>query len=310
MKHILFIALLLSFQALFSQVEEQLKFDIYQPQKFQENITSKEKLGELSLYQHSTYAYYDIYFDTPDRWFFKNGYSLRIRKRVKDSNDIEYVLQLKSEMTSESADRKEVDSKNIGKSKITHKGESMKMSVFLDTLFSMVENKSIQTVSYREVKAYRRSLNRWMTKKIQKKKKKRLKPLKAARKMIDDDYSITKISPVLIGKSIRNRSHVYVASNNNGYKTNDNKKLSDYLEKGNYNWLAETSFDSSVFYYIRKKKRPAANILEFEVENKHEDKEEGKKALQYISDYLIKNDIGQKKFDSKFKQAISLFLNK
>ncbi|MFD1552493.1 hypothetical protein DNU06_14400 [Putridiphycobacter roseus] len=289
----------------FCQTEEQRKYAIQNFEIFKSFILSKESNEALLTHFHAKDIYLDIYLDTPSQLLLKNNLSLRFRKRMVDSTNSTYAFQLKNEMDSINSLRMEVEEKELYFYYVQGHKKWIPLTDILDSIFYPLENHSeFKTTATQNAVSM---LLRWIHFKAN-------GAIAPFQKLIALGFKVTDIQslkPELFGKSTRLRSHIY-ANNQSQFTIGQNKIKIDKLpvffqENRQYNWLLESSLDSSVFFKEINGKILNVKILEYEVENKYYQKEMGSSILYFYEKYLMKRFNLSWKKDSKYKQACILF---
>ncbi len=299
---------LLSFLAniSFCQTEVQRKYSIGEPNELLKFVTSSGQADSIFTQFHSKSIYYDVYLDTPDKLLLKRGLSLRFRKRIIDSiAEPSYSFQLKSEMLSANMARMEVEEKELSFYLLKSEFGWISMTSVLDSIFHPLEKGSVD-LSSTALNKQLLMIELW----IQFKAGGAVSPFQ---KLLNNGFlldDIKQIKPVIYGKSIRYRSHVYsnvaneLVSEKNRIRQNE---LPVYFQENDgSNWLLESSFDLSTFYKINEPLR-VISITEFEVENKFFKVEEASKVLSIFEKYLEEKFDVTVKLDSKYKQAATFF---
>lgn len=287
----------------FGQTEEQLKFGFNDPIKFKNTIVSSHSFEELKTFYHSKSSYYDLYLDTKDLLLFNNKLSLRMRKRIfdGDTNQVSYTMQLKSEMSDTSSLRMEIDEPELDFYRVKHHGSWTSITNLMDKLFYAIDNEMVgatDSISY-----IMESLQSWITFKIG-------APISPFQELIAKGFDLNQLKtlgPVLGGKSIRYRSHIY--SEDLSYQSFLKNELKEnntptFFNKNKANWLLESSLDESRFFILQDENYKSTVVSEYEVENKHSNANEGKKALLEYRNILENNYEAYPKLDSKYSQAI------
>ena len=137
---------------------------------------------------------------------------------------------------------------------------------------------------------------------------------------IDSDFwtedKIGLLQGVIYGKSVRMRSHVYIDPKEKGEFASlqhNQMKLTDLssflMANPDYNWVVETSLDSSTFYPIMETDYAKYDLFEFEVENKYMIDSAGTMILDYFESKLSEQFALRGEMASKYKQSINFFLN-
>ncbi len=311
----LFFILINTFYSFSQGIEEQRKYILPEGISISEMEMKSNYLNGLSSYNHSDYVYYDLYLDSPDFLMYKNGFSLRFRKRNISDSIVAYGFQLKSEMVDHKDIRMEVEETELDFYRVKDGLEWVRITTILDRIFAYYD--AIKTPALEVVFQHDLDLIKlWISLKID-------SPIIPFQKLkyldstVFNTLTLQHLKPVLIGKSLRKRSHVFVdyehttsdLKNLPNYLMNINSRPQYFIDHPTCSWTLETSRDYSKFYSLLGGGE-VINIYEFEVENKYQDKVKGTELLDRFELELI-NAIGCKiELASKYKQSISFILNK
>lgn len=298
----------------FSQgIETQRKYGFEQGTGFSTFIETGREINGFSLIHHSDLTYFDLYFDTPNFDLAEKGYSLRMRKKETGEGGFDYVFQLKSEMETTNGVRMEVEETELDFYYLFHKDLKIDLSRFLDLLFAEMQalKETGTAVNYQ---LYLDELAQW----IEFKAGAPLVPFQKLHFLMPDLFSIEgikKLRPVLIGQSVRSRSHIYLKAENNLEKTGEmliNKTIeSETPEFFKTNpkacWLFESSLDESVFYPLFPSSTKSLQLWEYEVENKFPSPEKSVALMNEFETHL-KTEYGIfNTLNSKYLQSILAF---
>lgn len=298
----------------FSQgIETQRKYGFEQGTGFSTFIETGREINGFSLIHHSDLTYFDLYFDTPNFDLAEKGYSLRMRKKETGEGGFDYVFQLKSEMETTNGVRMEVEETELDFYYLFHKDLKIDLSRFLDLLFAEMQalKETGTAVNYQ---LYLDELAQW----IEFKAGAPLVPFQKLHFLMPDLFSIEgikKLRPVLIGQSVRSRSHIYLKAENNLEKAGEmliNKTIeSETPEFFKTNpkacWLFESSLDESVFYPLFPSSTKSLQLWEYEVENKFPSPEKSVALMNEFETHL-KTEYGIfNTLNSKYLQSILAF---
>lgn len=292
--------------------EEQRKYFIKDEKALMNFINSSGQLDGFSIYNHSQYTYFDIYLDTPDFDLYKNGLSLRFRKRVFNDSTTTYGIQLKSEMETDTSIRMEVEEKELDFYRIKTNSGWLELPKVLDVIFLQVEQNQINLNSA-ELQQAISSIQKW----IEFKAESTITPFQKLNHLVGWDNKKTRtLKPVIVGSERRIRSHIYInpihTSNELRTITKNNiipSVLPEFFKKNtDCNWVLETSVDSAVFYSLYESKQKKAEIFEFEVENKYCIQETGTAIMNLLEKNLKSNFQMENQIDSKYRQSVKKFL--
>ncbi len=270
----LLIILFLSYFAYGAETEEQRKYNFSEMTPQLEKLFSAgDTLDPFSTLMHDTFEYADIYLDTPDWEIFKNGLSLRLRRRLYTEDGkrkTEYAFQLKSEMKTAGSIRMEVESDQLE----IYRAEGKPLTHWLDLLFDY------QTPIYStpELTEASRIVQDWCLRKAGAP----LAPFQELRFHFKRDL---RLRPVLVGRSIRARSHIYT---------------------GEKIWVMEGSLDRARFAPALSPVAGAPaehSIVELEVENKYTPPTEGTKFMNRFESLLVGKFGVKPGLDSKYRQS-------
>lgn len=311
-KNLLNIVLLFFCSQATAQTEIQHKYDVENKTSFSSFIRSSDSLGQFKTVFHSNLTYYDLYFDTPDQLLFKNGYSLRMRKKEEGQGVIAYVFQLKSEMTLESSVRMEVEEKELDFYQLNHSGDSSNLAKVLNELFTTLE-KSKERESTHLYSEFIFTIRNWIKQKSQ-------APIAPFQKLnflnpeVFSFHTISKLEPVMIGMSRRLRSHIYLNQIDAkelgaiaGMTDLEKDRPQFFIDKTHKIWILESSLDSAVFYPLIKTDHIKSTIVEYEIENKFSDPVLGEDLIHQFE------RLGKVKFGfasnlkSKYAQSMNVF---
>lgn len=288
--------------------EEQRKYvqDKEDP-AFLQFLRTGGKLGAYGVQSHGTYTYCDIYLDSPDFQIFENNLSLRFRKRDYGDGRIDYGMQLKSEMEEAGQIRVEVEEVELGLYRVLHKGRFVPLTQFLDVIFARLDAKGTPGSELEQAVA---AVGQWLAFKqgaaiapFQK--------LAFLRKQRGLSPEIKGLRPVLVGRSERQRLHIYVDGTPDALGAAADRKrrggeVPDFFAQHPAAvWTMESSFDRARFFPLQKAKQPYVDVLEFEVENKFVDQAKGKAHLDAFEQVLLKSFALHTALASKYRQSVA-----
>jgi len=170
--------------------------------------------------------------------------------------------------------RMEVEETELDFYLLLHKEVKIDLATFLDSLFNkmqLVKEKGTSEI----YQSYLDALAAW----IDFKAGAPIVPFQKLHFLMSDLFSIEgikKLRPVLIGQSVRSRSHIYLNAENSLQKTGEilsNKTVESetpefFKTNSKACWLFESSLDESVFYPLFQSSLKSVQLSEFEVENK------------------------------------------
>ena len=303
----LILGMVLSFTTVvYSQHDEtQIKFQLANTEN---ELDLSQQLNEIEGYQFTfgdTYKYYDIYLDTPEKNLYELGYSLRIRKRVKSESLHTYSMQLKSEATSTSSERVEVEEKELDFYRlIDSEGEIIYLVDLLDSIFNSIGTNNDASKKLNLLESWlMSSANSSIT------------PFQYLRHIDSENFSSESIASLtiqMVGASERKRGYVFVHKNDfKGPTTLGRSKKETpafFQENKNLVWLMETSLDKSTFYSAYSNEQVL--LEEFEIELKHKDKVWGAEMLGAYQNLVKEKLDGTIIKDSKYRQSMGVMSNK
>ena len=295
-------------------VEEQRKY-VFEDfdNKVEQLLTEGGVVDGITIKQHSTYTYMDIYLDTREFDLYHNNFSFRIRRRVYGDGSVNWGVQLKSEMSEPGAARMEVeiDHDDVIDYKIEYKDEKIKLTKLLDDIFDSVSKKLEDPDHKLKLGRELDALDEWLEDKVKDSNK---APFAKLRELDDDlkfESSLKSLGPIMASRSIRVRSHCYVDLDN----TTDElasltpsemnaDKVPAELQRDNLVWTMEASYDNATFLPLDKGTcNDRADIKEFEVENKYRPLEKGSFILDIFENALFFDYGADVNLDSKYRQS-------
>lgn len=307
------ITLLLVFTCFGQGIETQRKYGFDEGSDFASFVRNGDELAGFSSYHHADLRYFDLYFDTPNFDLAEKGYSLRMRKKEAGEGGFAYVFQLKSEMETTNGVRMEVEETELDFYYLFHKDLRIDLAQFLDLLFGEMQNlKENGTIANYQL--YLDELARW----IEFKAGAPLVPFQKLHFLMPDLFSIEgikKLRPVLIGQSVRSRSHIYLSAENNLEKTGEiliNKTIESqtpefFKTNPKACWLFESSLDESIFYPLFPSSSKSVQLWEYEVENKLPNPEKSLALMREFETHLKTKYGIFNTLNSKYLQSILAF---
>lgn len=297
------LSLLLSITSARSEgdIEIQSKFKITNESSITE-LLKTTSVGQYQIKNHSVYVYYDLYLDTPDLALFNNKLSLRLRKRTFESGEMDYDLQLKSEPNVEDDARMEVEEGSLSFYKVKIGDQWEPIEDLLGSIFKFVEGDIPQRGPASDFHSQIELITDW----IKFKSNSTIDPfVKLKRFFPQDPLIVSKLRPVLIGVSKRERFHVFIQEGETELKPLYTvRELPTFFIQNPRNiWLAEMSADHAHFFSIKNKK--ARNvIMELEIENKYPDSIISKEYIHKLNNELAKKFSIEANYDSKYRDSI------
>lgn len=292
--------------------EDQRKFSIQNYDSLYNQIASLSEIGDHSLLQHSKDIYYDVYLDTPDFSLKKNGFSLRFRKRITQTNDTSYCFQLKSEMNEVNSIRLEAEEDNLKLYQFVQESNQVSLISLLEPLFLFAEDQVLSN----NIKQNIQTLNEWINFKFDAP----ILPFQLLKNNEKHNFSkaeLIALKPVLVGRSERIRFHgVFNEEVNDsltqiyGYNRLIASEVPERLKnKSGLNWIFEASLDKSIFYSFQNTK--FIQLTELEIENKFNKPTIGVQLIDSFERVLLSKMKLDKGSVSKYAQAINaLFENR
>lgn len=280
------------------QTELQHKFKVSHPDTLMSVAQKLGGEGQVNSHNHSTWVYDDLYLDTESGDLLTAGYSLRFRRRRLDTDTTgaSYSLQLKSEMAKLGAARKEIEDDELHIYKIWDGGQWLKLTDVLDAVFDNTND------------LQRRQAIKLLTMWIEQKTHGPIAPFQQLPALSVNKMGYLK--PVLVGSSVRKRSHLYVLSEGQpkaqlipeNWKARTSPEF--FTLHIDYKWVGETSLDQSEFHFLTKDNVTPFQFSEFELENKMDDEEVGKAYLKSFETALSQHVTLTPELASKYKQSM------
>ncbi len=310
-KLITLITLYLSSFFVSAQEEEQRKYVFNSPSNNTISIINGGgQLDGLSVKKHSDYEYFDLYMDTDNLALIKNKLSLRIRKRDYGNGEIAYGIQLKSEMLKSGDIRMEIDENELEYMKIYFQGKTIDLTKNLESIFQRFTQiingtEKVDITQDRILKEQVNILNHWIAFKINA----AIAPFQKLRKLKIDKNELATLRPLLLGKSNRARSHVFIDRENTtpdliNFKASqmEASSIPAILQSDRYVWLMESSFDRAIFFGLEKSGFHIIN--EYEVENKYRPLLQGRTMLDRFELQIMRQLDGDINLESKYLQSM------
>jgi len=310
-KLITLIALCLSTFFVSAQEEEQRKYVFSSPSDNTISIINGGgQLDGLSIKKHSDYEYFDLYLDTDNLALIKNKLSLRIRKRDYGNGEIGYGIQLKSEMLKSGDIRMEIDENELDYMKIYFQGKTIDLTKNLESIFQRFTQiingtEKVDITQDLILKEQVNLLNHWIAFKINA----AIAPFQKLRNLKIDKNELATLRPLLLGKSSRARSHVFIDRENTTQDLIDFKPsqieagaVPVLLQSNRFVWLMESSFDRAIFFGLEKSGFHIIN--EYEVENKYHPLEQGRAMLNRFEQQVLERLDGEINLESKYLQSM------
>ena len=305
-KGLITILILIVFQAAGQGVETQKKYSFSDKQNIKAFVASTASLSNFKSHYHALNIYYDLYLETDKNDLYNMGFSLRFRKRIMHDSIVSYTFQLKDEMNVDKEVRMEIEETELDFYSVKDGLKWTPLTTVLDTIFNFY-NKSTKekdsAIFYHNLLL----INSWINTKANG----AIAPFQRLRHLDSltfNNRKIQSLSPVLIGRSVRKRGHIFIHQQYTQDKKlpfnrkNINETPLFFQQNPTYNWLFESSLDDATFSTLNGQK--TVNIKEYEVENKFNNEVKGRILLNEYEDVLI-NSLGLSvKYDSKFKQSM------
>lgn len=293
------------------EFEEQRKYiATSESHKLEQLFSSGGQLNGMQMVKHAVYQYYDIYLDTSDWLLFKEGYSLRLRRRAFEDGTVEYGFQLKSEMTHVGALRMEIEEVDLVK---YYQIEKVKLTKLIDQLIGDLDIhlQANPTRAYQVPSGSAEAVGmiiKWIHFKLGA----AVGPFQELRQLFQ---SIHSLKPVIIGRSNRVRSHIYVDPKRTIRRLEDLApslkpavSIPPTVPAGTI-YIMEASYDHANFYSLDDVGQGGlamAAIVEFEIENKYAPAAIGSELLGQFEHDLTAMFPVKTGLESKYWQAIQI----
>jgi hypothetical protein len=301
----------------FSQTEEQRKYVFKSISSEFIKMINSGNVNGISTKKHSDYTYIDLYLDTDDLDLYKNNLSLRIRKRNFGDGTVEYGMQLKSEMLVNGQARMEVEEDELNFYNIVLADNSKvklqdELNIVFNRFIKLIElNPNVQVKDDAVISSKIDNINTWISFKLNA----AIAPFQKLNRMkLISKLSLRTLKPVLIGKSNRQRVHVFINRKDTAddltdfpVSTRASSSTPSDLRDTNLIWTMEASFDSAKFYPLSNTLINDLNfhqINEFEVENKYLPHANSKVIMDRFQNSMIQDYKAQINLESKYKQSI------
>jgi hypothetical protein len=302
----------------FAQTEEQRKYIFPQmTEELQILLNRGAVVNGLSVKQHSVYDYMDIYLDTEDLDLYHHQLSLRFRRRVYPDGKKQFGMQIKSEMTVVGAVRMEIEEDELDFYQIYHEGNVYSLQETLDKIFeeyllATKQNEEADLHSHAGIQEQIMILKTWLSFKV----KSALSPMQKLNRVVKDEKRLKTLRPVVMGRSLRTRSHIYIDKNSttpelSSFKpsTRISSETPELIRGDRYIWTMEASFDQARFYSLISK-TSSHPIREFEVENKYLPHEGARSLFIPLETGLIQDYKAMINLESKYRQTIKAMFKK
>lgn len=295
--------------------EEQRKYVVNDTAAFRAFVLASDTIGGFGMRFHSEYTYSDIYLDTPDRWLYQNGFSLRFRRRMDHDTLVGYGLQLKSEMETAQSARMEIEDNELEVFAVRTATGWKPLTEVLKVLFTAIDSGEINTnnADYLEAKL---QLQQW----IRFKAEGVVAPFRQLGKEMQsrnlDAKAVATLEPVCGGTEHRLRCHIYIDPQQTSpalsHVTSYRRSLSDlpiwFSEHPELIWTMESSLDDAVFYALSGKNAgKEVHIFEYELENKYPVRSEGTPLINQFEAALKKHFSLTSHLDSKYRTCVEAF---
>jgi hypothetical protein len=297
--------------AVFAQEEEQRKYVFMTPSTNTISIINGGgQLDGLTVKKHSDFEYFDLYLDTENLALIKNKLSLRIRKRDYGNGEIAYGIQLKSEMLKAGDIRMEIDENELDYMTIYFNGKKIPLTKTLETIYQRFNQiisgtEKVDLTQDAVLKEQINILNHWLSFKMNA----AIAPFQKLRNLKIDRTELATLRPLLLGKSIRARSHVFIDRENTtpdliNFKASqmEASSIPEMLQSNRYVWLMESSFDRAIFFGLEKSGFHIIN--EYEVENKYRPLLQGRTMLDRFELQVVRQLDGEINLESKYLQSM------
>ncbi len=297
--------------AVFAQEEEQRKYVFTTPTTNTITIINGGgQLDGLTIKKHSDFEYFDLYLDTENLALIKNKLSLRIRKRDYGNGEIAYGIQLKSEMLKAGDIRMEIDENELDYMTIYFNGKKIPLTKTLETIYQRFNQiisgtEKVDLTQDAVLKGQIGVLNHWISFKVNA----AIAPFQKLRNLKIDRAELATLRPLLLGKSIRARSHVFIDRENTtpdliNFKASqmEASSIPAILQSDRYVWLMESSFDRAIFFGLEKSGFHIIN--EYEVENKYRPLLQGRTMLDRFELQIMRQLDGDINLESKYLQSM------
>lgn len=297
-------------------IEEQRKYVFSRMDQTVLNLLDQGAVvSGLTIKKHSTYDYMDIYLDSKEFDLFHHKLSLRFRRRVYEDNSKAFGMQIKSEMLKNGDVRMEVEEDELNFYKVIHEGKTYLLQDVVNNFFERylaIVRDGVNTIADDEkIKEYSAILTSWLKFKLDGP----VAPLQKLKHLKNKFKSITTLQPVMIGRSLRGRSHIFINKKettpdlvNFAPSERNPSETPAEIASEQFIWTMEGSFDQAQFYSLINKATPH-KILEFEIENKYLPHENARVLFNRLENGLIKEYGVQINLESKYRQSAKQFFN-
>lgn len=295
--------------------EEQRKYVVNDTAAFRAFVLASDTIGGFGMRFHSEYTYSDIYLDTPDRWLYQNGFSLRFRRRMDHDTLVGYGLQLKSEMETAQSARMEIEDNELAVFGVPTENGWIPLPEVLDVLFAAIDSgdPNVNDPAYSKALA---QLQQW----IRFKAGGVVAPFRQLGKEMQsrnqDAKAVATLEPVCGGTERRLRCHIFIDPQHTlGSLTGVTpyrRSLSElpvwFSEHPELIWTMESSLDDAVFYALSGTNAgKEVHIFEYELENKYPVRSEGTPLINQFEFALNKRFSLTPHLDSKYRTCVEAF---
>lgn len=305
------LTLLLSLAVAHAQTEEQRKYIFADlNESTLRTVDGEAVINGLTIKKHSVYEYFDLYLDTAEFDLLKMNLSLRIRKRDYGNGTIEYGMQLKSEMLKTGDIRMELDETELDYMQVFYRGHVIKLQNVLAAIYENFQAKlatgeAVDLASDPDMQENLNILKTWLAFKANS----AIAPLQKLRQLKLSLEKRQTLRPVILGRSVRTRSHVFIDRKNTtddlrefAASTRPEIEIPAGVKSQDKVWTMEASFDRAQFYRVDA---PGKHLInEFEVENKYLPHENSRELLSRFEDGLISELAAEVNLESKYLQTM------
>lgn len=311
---LLFVLLLTHFSQA-QGTEEQRKYVVKDTAVFRAFVLASDSIGGFGMQFHSEYSYSDLYLDTPDRWLYNNGFSLRFRRRMDADTLVGYGLQLKSEMETAQSVRMEIEDNELSIYGVPAKNGWIPLPEVLDALFAAIDSKHPDVTDPTYVNALAQ-LQEW----IRFKADGVVAPFRQLGKEMHsrnhDATAVQTLLPVTGGTELRLRCHIFIDPDHTTGElsgvSHQRRAVSElpawFLAHPTLIWTMESSLDDAVFYALTGEQAgKEIHIFEYELENKYPVRAAGTPLMNAFETALSKRFSLTPHLDSKYKTCVEAF---
>ena len=295
--------------------EEQRKYVVGDTAVFRAFVLASDTIGGFGMHFHSEYSYSDLYLDTPERWLYNNGFSLRFRRRMDADTLVGYGLQLKSEMETAQSVRMEIEDNELAVFAVPTENGWIPLPEVLNVLFAAIDSKHPDVTDPAYVKALGQ-LQEW----IRFKADGVVAPFRQlGKEMRARNYDATAIKtliPVTGGTEQRLRCHIFIDQEHTSSElsviSQQRRAPSDlptwFSEHPQLIWTMESSLDDAIFYALTGNEAgKQVRIFEYELENKYPVRAAGTPLMNKFETALSKRFSLTPHLDSKYRTSVEAF---